>query len=188
MKSSDCRTINQEAITQHREKYSCGAHFHTILWRAKVCVFSQRNENNSQKNRPIWKVSSNLWTIDVHLPAMFPTFFPIIVWCLKVWLLTFALSHLNPWNGWSSLQKTEENLEMFKLSPWPQETDSQNIKKDWVYKESDSGKIWLLYFAPRNDSDHFATQSYVFFHSALFVGLPWERTISLAIRPDKIPE
>lgn len=52
MKSSDCRTINQEAVTHHREKYNCGVHFHTILWRAKVCVFSQRNEKNSQRRGP----------------------------------------------------------------------------------------------------------------------------------------
>lgn len=49
---SECRSINQEALTHHRKKHSCGAHFHKILQRAKVCMCSQRNETNSQRIGP----------------------------------------------------------------------------------------------------------------------------------------
>lgn len=52
VKSSDCGSINQEAITRHRKKYSCGAHFHRILQKAKVYVCSQRHNTNSQRTAP----------------------------------------------------------------------------------------------------------------------------------------
>lgn len=52
VKSSDCRSINQEAITHHRKKYSCEARFHRIQWTAKVCMCSQSNRNS--EDRSIW--------------------------------------------------------------------------------------------------------------------------------------
>lgn len=160
VKSSDCRTINQEAITHQRNKYSCGAHFHTILWRAKVCVFSEEWKK-IHKTRPIWQVSSSPWTTDSSFTCYVSYILPnysLMPQSQTTWLLTVTSKFMKI--DAAHCKKTGENPERFKPSPWPQETDS--VKKDYVYKELHSGKISLLYFPPRSDSDHFATGSYVF--------------------------